>query len=93
MVYGHHMDNVPENKKAPRIISPKRLIVHDTILARFFRDKMDTTWTEHGQHMDRAWTDFYRPPKRSEGKTRLCRIFGGSQTHYIPKGMYRSAPL
>ena len=50
------MDNVPENKKAPRIISPKRLIVHDTILARFFRGKMDTTWTEHGQHMDRAWT-------------------------------------
>ena len=63
MVYGHHMDNVLENKKAPRIISPKRLIVHDTILARFFRDKMDTTWTEHGQNMDKF-------PGASEAKRR-----------------------
>lgn len=47
--HGQHPRTI---KKAPRIF-PKRFIFYDTILPRFFRGKMDTTWTRHGQNMDK----------------------------------------
>ena len=76
---------MPQQMNSTRIMSQNLVIISISAL-RSLGDKMGTKSC--------IFLVLY-PTLRSasEGKPRRSRIVGSCQTHYIPKGMYRSAPL